>query len=93
LEFWDRADPLIVGAGNTEGALETSANRHPGVADSIEQDNGVGVTRRVSENNPKVLGEDIPDRWDSSRVWSTNVKEGGQKTPMRGMETSVTATV
>ena len=55
--FWDCADPLIIGAGKTEGALETSANRHPGVADSIELDNGDGVARQASENHPKVLGE------------------------------------
>jgi hypothetical protein len=48
---------LIIGAGKTEGALKTSANRHPGVADSIELDNDDGVTRRASENHPKVLGE------------------------------------
>jgi hypothetical protein len=35
----------------------TSADRHPGVADSIELDNDDGVTRRASENCPKVLGE------------------------------------
>jgi hypothetical protein len=69
-EFWDRADPLIIGAGETEGALLTSANRHPGVEDSIEQDDDVGVTRRASENTTKVLGEYIPDQEDSSRVWS-----------------------
>ena len=56
-EFWECADPLIIGAGETEGALETSTDRHPGVADSIELDNGDGVTRRASENHPKVLGE------------------------------------
>jgi hypothetical protein len=56
-EFWESADPLIIGAGNTEGALQTSADRHPGVADSIELDNDDGVTRRASENHPKVLGE------------------------------------
>ena len=56
-EFWDCADPLIIGAGKTEGAVETSADRHPGVADSIEPDNDDGVTRRASENHPKVLGE------------------------------------
>ena len=55
--FWDCADPLIIGVGNTEGALETSADRHPGVADSIEPDKGDGVTRRASETHPKVLGE------------------------------------
>ena len=37
--------------------IETSTNRHPGVADSIEHDNDEGVTRRASENNPKALGE------------------------------------
>ena len=55
--FWECADPLIIGAGKTEGALGTSANRHPGLADSIELDNDDGVTRRASENHPKVLGE------------------------------------
>jgi len=48
-EFWDCAEPLIIGAGKTEGALRTSANRHPGVADSIELDNDDGVARRASE--------------------------------------------
>ena len=57
LEFWECADPLIIGAGETEGAYMTSTNRHPGVADSIELDNGDGVTRRASENDPEVLGE------------------------------------
>lgn len=56
-EFWESADPLIIGAGKTEGAIETSASRHPGVVDSIELDNGDGVTRQASENHPKVLGE------------------------------------
>ncbi len=55
--FWECADPLIVGAGKTEGAIMTSADRHPGVADSIELDNDDEVTRRASENLPKVLGE------------------------------------
>jgi hypothetical protein len=55
--FWECADPLIINAGKTEGALETSADRHPGVADSIELDNGDGVPRRASEKHPKVLGE------------------------------------
>ena len=55
--FWECADPLIIGAGKTEGTFMTSASRHPGVADSIEFDNDDGVTRRASENHPKVLGE------------------------------------
>jgi hypothetical protein len=49
--FWDSADPLIMGAGETEGASRTSVNRHPGVEDSIEHDNDEGVTRRASEKN------------------------------------------
>ncbi len=57
MNYWESADPLITGAGKTEGAIETSTNRHPGVADSIEHDNDEGVTRRASENNPKTLGE------------------------------------
>ena len=48
---------MIIGAGKTGGALETSADRHPGVADSIELDNGDEVTWRASEKPPKVLGE------------------------------------
>ena len=56
-EFWESADPLIIGAGKTEGAFTTSADRHPGAAASIELDNDDGVTRRASENRPKVLGE------------------------------------
>jgi hypothetical protein len=55
--FWECADPLIIGAGKTEGAIMASANRHPGVADSIELDNDDEVTRQASENRPKVLGE------------------------------------
>ena len=55
LEFWECADPLIIGAGKTEGALRTSADRHPGVADSIEFDNDDGVTRRASEITQRFL--------------------------------------
>ena len=55
--FWECADLLRIGAGKMEGAFTTSANRHPGVADSIEPDNDDGVTRRASENHLKVLGE------------------------------------
>ena len=57
-EFWDCADPLIIGAGNTGGALRTSADRNPWVADSIEHDNDSGVTRRASGKYPKVLGRE-----------------------------------
>lgn len=92
-KFWECADLFRVSAGETGMAIQTSDIRPPGVSDSIELDNDSGVTRRASENHPKVLGESIPDRRDSNRVWSTNVKGGGQKTPMRGMETGVTAMV
>ena len=90
--FWERAYPLITGAGETEGAIETSTDRHPGVSDSIELDNDSGVTRRASENTQSPWRKH-PGSKDSSRVWSTNVKGGGQKTPMRGMETGKTAMV
>lgn len=55
LIFWECADPLILGAGKTGGAFKTSADRHPGVADSIEFDNDEGVTRRASEITPRSL--------------------------------------
>ncbi len=43
------ADPVSFGAGDTGGARRQVPFRPPGVSDSIELDNGVGVTRRVSE--------------------------------------------
>ncbi len=92
-KFWECADLLRVGAGETGMAIQTSDIRLSGVSDSIELDNDNGVTRRASENSPKILGESIPDRRDSNRVWPANVKGGGQKTPTRGMETRVTAMV
>jgi len=39
-EFRVRADPVGQGAGYTDGTLKTSANRPPGVSDSIELHNG-----------------------------------------------------
>ena len=39
-EFRVWADPLPMGAGNTGGTQKTSANRPPGVSDSIELYNG-----------------------------------------------------
>ncbi len=39
-EFWVWADPFPRGAGYTGGTLKTSANRPPGVLDSIELYNG-----------------------------------------------------
>ncbi len=49
-EFWERADPIAVGAGETGIAVLSSGFRHPGVADSIELDNDGEVTRRASES-------------------------------------------
>jgi hypothetical protein len=92
MEFWECADLIDVSASEAGIAIQTSDIRPPGVSDSIELDNDNGVTRRASEG-PKGSWRNIADRSDSSRVWSTNVKGGGQKTPMRGMETSVTAMV
>jgi hypothetical protein len=48
VEFREWADPLSVGAGETEGVLVTSAVRHPGVSDSIELHNGRQSTRRAT---------------------------------------------
>jgi hypothetical protein len=36
-EFWDCADPLIIGAGKTGSALRTSIDRYPWVADRKEK--------------------------------------------------------
>ncbi len=49
--FWVRADPVRQGAGHAGGALKTSANCPPGVADSIELHNGRQVTRRATEGS------------------------------------------
>jgi len=38
--FWERAEPFTTGAGHAGGALSTSAECPPGVADSIELHNG-----------------------------------------------------
>ena len=47
-QFWESADPVVVGAGDTEIALYTSGSRHPGVSDSIESRLG-GIGTRASE--------------------------------------------
>jgi hypothetical protein len=85
-EFWECADPLQRGAGNTGNALQTSVFLHPEVSDSVELDNDNGITRRASEN-PKGFWRSIPDREHNSRVWTANAKGGDQKMPMRGMVT------
>ena len=46
-QFWVWADPFGEGAGHAGGALKTSVNCPPGVADSIELHNGMQVTRRA----------------------------------------------
>lgn len=70
--LWVRADPVQMGVGNTDDALNASIIRPPGVLDSIELNNDYGVTRRASES-PKGPWQNIPDREDSSRVWLINV--------------------
>jgi hypothetical protein len=67
--FWESAETMRKVAGNRGSALETSVHQPPGVSDSIELDNDDGVTRRASER-PKGSWRNIPDRVDSSRVWS-----------------------
>jgi hypothetical protein len=48
-------DPLIIGAGKTEDAFETSTDRQPEVADSIELDNDDGIPGE--HRTAQVLGE------------------------------------
>ena len=71
-EFWGRADPFSMGAGETGGALTTSAVRTSGVSDSIELHNGKHSTRRAII---KALGE---MRKASTRVWPPMLKEAVQ---------------
>ena len=92
MEYWECADLVDVSAGETGKALQTSNTRPPGVSDSIELENDDGVTRRASEG-PKGPWRNIAGRGNSNRVWPADVKGGGQKTPMRGMGTGITAKV
>jgi len=77
LGFWVRADPVSQGAGHAGGALKTSANCPPGVADSIELHNGRQVTRRATIK--ELLGNQ--PQWKNPST-TTNVKSG------RGMAAS-----
>ena len=77
VEFWERADPIAVGAGHVGSALMTSTDCHPGVSDSIELHNGRQATRRATS---KALG-------DKSSSMATNVKRGGQMAASRVMGT------
>ena len=63
LRFWVWADPFKPGAGHAGGALKTSADRPPGVADSIELHNGIQVTRRAMKGSWE-------KRNASTRVWA-----------------------
>jgi len=91
-EFWESADTMCLVASGTGITLKTSEIRPPGVSDSIELELDSGVTRQASER-PKGPWRSIPDRRDSIREWATNIKGGAQTTPMRGMETGITAMV
>ena len=70
-EFWVRADPFSRGAGETGGALMTSAARTSGVSDSIELHNGKHSTRRAT----------IKGSWGTAQgkypSMAANVKRGG----------------
>ena len=60
-EFWVWADPLSQGAGHAGGALQTSADCPPGVADSIELHNGRQVTRRATSKGSWGGREALPE--------------------------------
>ena len=44
--FWECADRFLMRVGHVEGASLTSTDQRPGVSDSIELNNAIGVTRR-----------------------------------------------
>ena len=78
-ECWVWADPIGQGAGYTGGTLETSANRPPGVSDSIELHNGREVTRRATSKGS----------WGTAQCkypsMCTNVTRGAQMAASRVM--------
>ena len=78
--FWVWADPLRQGAGHAGGALKTSANCPPGVADSIELHNGMQVTRRATRGSWLTAQCKYP-------IMTTNVKRGVQMAASRVMGT------
>ena len=79
--FWERAEPFTTGAGHAGGALTTSAESPPGVADSIELHNGRQATRRATSKGS----------WGNEQFkypsMSTNVKRGAQTAASRVMGT------
>jgi hypothetical protein len=80
-EYWERADPLIEGAGHAGSALRTSADCPPGVSDSIELHNGRQATRRATSKGS----------WGNEQFkypsMSTNVERGAQTAASRVMGT------
>ena len=79
--YWERAEPFMVGAGDTGSATEASADRPPGVSDSIELHNGMQATRRAT----------FQGSWGNAQgkypSMGTNVKRGVQMAASRVMET------
>ena len=80
-KVWERADAVAAAASNTGGAILTSAESPPGVADSIELHNGRHVTRQATS---KGSWRNAQSKYPSM---ITNVKRGGQKAALRVMET------
>ena len=77
-QFWRLADPIRKGAGHAGGAPKTSADRSPGVADSIELHNGRQVTRRATIKGSWGIRKEYPSML-------TNVKRGVQMAASRVM--------
>ncbi len=77
VEYWERADPIAVGAGHAGSALMTSTDCHPGVSDSIELHNGMQATRRAT----------FQGSWGNAQgkypSMATNVKRGASRGPRR----------
>ena len=80
-KFGERADTVAAVASDTGGALLTSAECPPGVADSIELHNGRQATRRATS---KGSWRNAQGKYPSM---ATNVKRGGQMAALRVMET------
>ena len=77
--FWERADPIRSGAGHAESATKTSADRPPGVSDSIEWHNGMACNQASDEE--RLLGKSAM-QYPSM---DGNVKRGVQKAVSRVM--------
>ena len=83
IRYWERADPVIMGAGETGSAKETSADRPPGVSDSIEPHNGRGLPRRATSK--ELLGKrtatEVPEYHGQckKRTWDGRVASDGDR--------------